>query len=276
MIADKYKATWVSHSSMGDFLKCPRLYYLRSIYKNPVTKNKMTIMEPALALGQVVHEVIEPLSLLPTKERNLSQLLDNFEISWKGVSGEKGGFKDTKHEEDYKERGKAMLNRVIEHPGPILNKAIKVRSEDLLPPRYLFSKEDNIILCGKIDWLEYLPESDSIHIIDFKTGKWEEKDESLQLPIYHLLASNLQKRPITKISYWYLDRNNEPSGVKLPELSDSYDRVYTVAKRVKLARQLDHFICPKQGCRYCWPYEEILKGKGKVVGKSDYQDIYIL
>jgi len=62
MIADKYKATWVSHSSMGDFLKCPRLYYLRSIYKNPVTKNKMTIMEPALALGQVVHEVIEPLS----------------------------------------------------------------------------------------------------------------------------------------------------------------------------------------------------------------------
>jgi ATP-dependent helicase/DNAse subunit B len=48
-----------------------------------------------------------------------------------------------------------------------LNKALKLTSQDELPPRFLFSKEHNIFLSGKIDWIEYLPEDDSMHIIDF-------------------------------------------------------------------------------------------------------------
>ena len=50
-----------------------------------------------------------------------------------------------------------------------------------------FNEEENIILNGKIDWLEYVPEDDSIRVIDFKTGKNDEKEGSLQLPIYILL-----------------------------------------------------------------------------------------
>ena len=38
---DPYKAVWVSHSSMGDFLKCPRLYYLHNVYKNKNCGSKM-------------------------------------------------------------------------------------------------------------------------------------------------------------------------------------------------------------------------------------------
>src|ERR1035437_4279352 len=34
MAQDKFNAVWVSHSSIGDFLKCPRLYYLHNVYKN--------------------------------------------------------------------------------------------------------------------------------------------------------------------------------------------------------------------------------------------------
>jgi ATP-dependent helicase/DNAse subunit B len=139
------------------------------------------------------------------------------------------------------------------------------------------SEEDDIILCGKIDWLEYLEETDSIHIIDFKTGKNEEDSESLQLPIYLLLATNTQSRKVEKASYWYLEKSSELTPKELPNLAESKDKVLTVARRIKLARQLNHFICPTGGCMKCRPLERILKSEGEKVGVSDTkQDIYIL
>src|SRR3990167_11317573 len=64
MIKDKFSAVWISHSSIGDYLKCPRAYYLKNVYRDPKTNHKITLMQPSLALGQIVHEVIESLSRL--------------------------------------------------------------------------------------------------------------------------------------------------------------------------------------------------------------------
>ena len=272
---DKYKAVWVSHSSISDFLVCPRAYYLRNMYKDPKTGNKITVTSPALSLGQAVHEVIEGLSLLPVEDRLKTSLLEKLDVAWAKATGKLGGFKTKEQEEEYKERGRRMLKRVENNPGPILNKAVKIPSSFI--PNYYLSDEDDIILCGKIDWLEYLESTDSIHIIDFKTGKNEESDESLQLPIYLLLATNTQSRPVTKASYWYLDKNDELTEKELPNIVDSKDKVLTVARRIKLARQLNHFICPTGGCMKCRPLERVLKSEGEKVGTSDTrQDIYIL
>lgn len=273
---DKYKATWVSHSSISDFLACPRAYYLKNVYKDPRTGHKMSIITPALALGQTVHEVLESLSNLPTDERLKISLLKKFDTAWGKVIGKKGGFKNHEQEIEFKDRGVAMLKRVEEHPGPILNKAIKIKSEINLP-NYFLSEEDNIILCGKIDWLEYLEDSDSVHIIDFKTGKGEESDDSLQLPIYLLLVKNTQKRNVTKASYWYINKDHKLTEKKLPKETEAFEKVYDVAKRIKLARQIEHFVCPHKGCMKCTPFERILKGDGEKVGVNDTrQDIYIL
>lgn len=193
-MTDKYKATWVSHSSISDFLACPRAYYLRNVYKDPKTGNKITVTNASLSLGQIVHEVIEELSLLPVDERLEISLVKKYDVAWKKVEGKIGGFKDKDQEIEYKERGVKMLERVEKNPGPILNKAIKIQTDFI--PNYYLSEEDNIILCGKIDWIEYLEKTDSVHIIDFKTGKNEEDESSLQLPIYLLLATNLQSRPV--------------------------------------------------------------------------------
>jgi len=65
MAKDKYTAVWTSHSSIGDFLKCPRAYFLKNMYKDPKTGRKIALVNPALSLGQIVHEVIEGLSVLP-------------------------------------------------------------------------------------------------------------------------------------------------------------------------------------------------------------------
>jgi ATP-dependent helicase/DNAse subunit B len=276
MTPDKYSATWVSHSSISDFLKCPRSYYLRNVYKDPRTGHKMTIMSPPLSLGQAVHEVIESLAILPVEERLKISLVKKLDPVWLKIMGKRGGFKTHQEEMVYRDRGEQMLINLQEDPGPILKKAIKIKSSMNLP-NYWLSEEDNIILCGKIDWLEYEKDSDSVHIIDFKTGKNTEPEDSLQLPIYLLLATNTQSKKVSGASYWYLDRDDGIVEKKLPDIRESFEKIYTVARRIKLARQINHFKCPKGGCFACRPYERILKGDGEKVGVSDTkQDMYIL
>ena len=183
MAPDKYSATWVSHSSISDFLKCPRNYFLRNVYKDPRTGHKMTIMSPPLTLGQAVHEVIESLAVLPVGERLKVSLVKKLDSVWPKVAGKRGGFKNHEIEIEYRDRAVQMLINLQEDPGPILKKAIKIKSSMGLP-NYWLNEEDKIILCGKIDWLEYEEKNDSVRIIDFKTGKNEEPEDSLQLPIY--------------------------------------------------------------------------------------------
>lgn len=273
---DEYSATWVSHSSISDFLKCPRSYYLRNVYKNPKTGHKMTIVTPPMALGAAVHEVIESLAGLPAEERLKVSLVKKLDPVWQKVSGEKGGFKNFQEESEFKNRARQMLINLQENPGPLVKKAIRIKS-DMNLPHFWLNKEDGIILAGKIDWLSYSEETDSVEIIDFKTGRNEEKEDSLQLPIYLLVATNTQSKKVTGAYYWYLDKDEGMVEKNLPDEDASYKKVYAVAKRIRLARKINHFKCPTDGCWACRPYERILKGEGKLVGVSSTgQDIYTL
>ena len=273
---DKFTATWVSHSSIGDFLKCPRAYYLNNVYKNPETGRKIQLMSAPLALGGAVHEVLESLSVIPTQDRFKKSLIEKFNYVWQKYQGEKGGFSSDEQEREYQERGQKMLRKVMDKPGMLNNLAIKIK-EDL--PHYWLSDADNIILCGKVDWLEYLKDEDAVHIIDFKTSKREDQGGSLQLPIYHLLVHNTQQRKVVKASYWYLDLYDEPVEQDLPDLIEAHEEILTIAKKIKLARKLERFKCPQGegGCRHCKPLEKVIAGEAKKVGVSEYnQDVYVL
>jgi ATP-dependent helicase/DNAse subunit B len=280
MAKDPYSAVWVSHSSMGDFLKCPRAYYLHNVYKDPNSNRKINIVNPALALGVAVHEVVENLANFKTEERFNHSLIDDLEKAWEKVSGKWGGFNSLEEEAEVKARAVSMIKRVENNPGLLAMKAVKIKeNESGMPPHFYLSEEENIILCGKIDWLVWKPEDDSVHILDFKTGKNEENEDSLQLPIYQLLLKKLQKRKVTGASYWYLDKDDNPVEVDLPNLDESYRKVFEVAKRVKDARQKGEFNCPKgeEGCFYCKPFEKILKGEAEYIGKGEMrQDLYMI
>jgi ATP-dependent helicase/DNAse subunit B len=273
---DKYTATYVSHSSISTFLNCPRAYFLKNVYKDPKTGHKIKIMAPSLALGQAVHEVIESLSEIKTDLRFKTPLLEKFEQVWKKLSGKKGGFFDKDSEFKYYTRGQAMLSRVQNNPGPIGDLAIKI-NQDL--PQYWLSEKDNIILCGKIDWLKYYPDTDTVEIIDFKTSKYEEATDSLQLPIYHLLATHCQSRLVTAASYWYLESSDTLTPKELPDLVESEAKILKIAQKIKLQRALQKFDCPagEAGCRDCRDYEKVLRGEAEFVGLDDYNaDVYIL
>lgn len=274
---DKYSALWLSHSSMSDFLKCPRLYYLVNVYKNPLSGRKITIMNPHLALGQVVHGILEDLALLPAEERFRAPLVHKLDAAWTAVTGKKGGFLDDEKETVFKQKAREMLQRIQDNPGPLLNKAVRLKQE---LPFYWLSEELSMILCGKVDWIEYLQETDSIHVLDFKTGGKRERESSLQLPIYLLLLRNTQNRPVSKMSYWYLQLDDSPEEVSLPQTEQAHEEIMKIAKRIKLARQLNHFSCSldeKTGCKHCAPYEAVVKGRGEFVGVGEYnKEMYIL
>jgi len=277
---DKYSAVWVSHSSMGDFLKCPRAYFLHNVYKDPKTGRKINLVNPALSLGQAVHNTLEALKNLPVEARLTRDLLADFTIAWEAVSGKKGGFKNPEEEAEYRQRGREMIERVIKNPGPLNRKTVRLKDgHNGMPPNFFLSEEDNIILCGLIDWLEYVEADDSIKILDFKTGKHDEGEDSLQLPIYLLLLNALQKRPVSGAAYWYLDRADEPVEMTLPDLEEARGKVLGLARQVKTAREKKIFNCPhgEKGCFACQPYEAILKGEAEYLGVGGYgQDIYFL
>jgi len=272
MVQDKFSATWVSHTSIADFLACPRSYYLRHLFRNPKTGHKIQLISPSLALGQVVHRVVESLSLLPTTKRFNTPIMQKFEKTWIMVKGKKGGFINSDQENRYKERGRVMISRIVKNPGPLKNLAVKIKM-DL--PYFWLSDADNIILCGKIDWLEYLPKEDGVHIIDFKTGKGKENQDSLQLPIYHLLVHHCQSRLVHKASYWYLEHSDTPVEKPLPKLEQAREKILKIAKQIKLARLLRRFNCPQGGCRACLPYEAILRDEAEYVGVNGFgQDLF--
>lgn len=277
MPADKFQAVWLSHSSISDFLACPRAYYLKNLYKDPKNRHKIQQMSPALALGGIIHEIVEGLSQLPTDQRFKQSLLVTLKERWPKISGLKGGFSSQEQEERYFQRGEAMLTKVMENPGPLTKLAVKLKA-DL--PYYWLSESDELILCGKLDWLEYLEETDSVHIIDFKTSRTEEKADSLQLPIYYLLAKNCQKRPVTAMSYWYLEFGDGLTSKELPNPTEATQELLKIGKQIKLARQLERFRCPDGagGCRHCQPFERILKGEAQLVGTTTdgRRDVYVL
>lgn len=272
---DKYSAVWVSHSSLSDFIACPRAYYLKNVYKDPNTGHKIQIVGPSLSLGQAVHEVLEALSVLPTNQRFTHSLVQSFDTVWKKVSGKRGGFTSPEQEAIYKNRGEAMIRRVMANPGPIAQLSVKIK-EDL--PYFWLSESDGIILCGKIDWLAYHPDTDSVTIVDFKTSKQEEDSKSLQLPIYCLLVHHCQRRTVDGAAYWYLEFSDELQAKPLPNLDDARDTVLTLAKQVVLARKLGRFVCPEgaHGCRACRPFERILAGEGEFLGTQDRRDLYFV
>lgn len=277
MPKDKYSAVWVSHSSISDFLRCPRAYFLRNVYKDPATGHKITVVSPPLALGAAVHEVIESLAVLPVEERLKISLVKKLDPVWLKFSGKKGGFTNYTDEMGYRDRAIKMLMNLQENPGPVLEKAVKIKTGTMNLPNYFLSEEENIILCGKIDWLKYMEDDDSVHIIDFKTGRNEEREDSLQLPIYLLLATNTQSRKISGASYWYLDRAEGLMEKNLPEIDESYKKVLEIAKKIKEARAKNEFVCPHGGCNACRPLERVLQGEGELVGGSETkQDVYIL
>ena len=255
---------WISHSAISDFGACPKLYYYKSLYRSSLTNNRIQVASPYLTLGSAVHQALEELSGLPPKERFKASLIKRFEKIWKETAGKKGGFVDLDQEEAFKKRGKKMLKKVQDNPHVIENPSYS--SNGSFPKVKLFGDKE-IVLVGNIDWVEILP-SGGLHIIDFKTGKNEEKQGSLQLPIYLILATYNFERPIEKFSYWYLDKDDGPKTVELEPLQSYIPIIREKALSIEKAIEDGQFACQSnyRSCFKCREYDNVVRGSAEYVG----------
>lgn len=264
-------AVFISPSSIGDFDKCPQLYYYRNVYRSP-RGLKIQIINPALALGSAVHGTLDLFLHYPVSERSKNLLTEKFEFTWENLSGEKGGFTSAQQETEYKNRAVEMLERFWK------NEHFKNSERIKLPEFQKTELGNDIVLNGKMDWLE--KEDEIYHLVDFKTGK-EEREDSQQLPIYSVLISGMFKTRNVKASYWYLNKDEDLVDFSLPEIEQTIDYLKKKGEIIKMVRQAKSYRC-QSGGESCWACRDILavaQGKGKLVNMDPVnrkQEIYIL
>ncbi len=264
---------WISYSSISDFNSCLRLYYFKNIYRNPKTGNRIQLINPYLALGSAVHETIDEIINLTPSRRVKTPLLKRYDKVWRRYSGKSGGFISEKQEDEFRKRGSQMIKR-FSKSSLIKKRALKKKND--LPKISLFKGID---LVGSFDWVEVL-KNGNLHIIDFKTGRSQEKSNSWQLPIYQLLAQEEYGKKVDKLSYWYLEKNKKKTFDNKLDIDNFFDKIKEKALEIKEVVDKKSFSCDSRyhRCYWCRPYEEILSGKAEYVGVDSQRgkDIYFL
>ncbi len=263
-------ALWISYTALKDFLKCPRAYYLKNRYRDPKTGNRLQITSAPMTLGSLVHDSIK-WYLMTGRVASRDSVIKQYKNHWLKYRGKRGGFSSREEEADFGKRGLAMLDNFMENAGNLETQA----------PVFDFLKfrlDDKIVLSGKLDFVGEMPDG-SLHILDFKTGSKEEED-STQLHTYAILAeSNLQK-PVSKISYWYLDRESTPKEAVLDELEEKLEWLRDKAFQIKQATLENDWVCIKGDdlCNECKNYQAVIEGKGEFQFSDEAfkKDIYFL
>ena len=255
---------WISHSSLSDFEKCPRLYYLRNIYRDKKFGNnfRIQVANPYLSLGEIVHDAINNYTKrYSPSDRDKDKMMYELSRGWILKKGKIGGFSTESQEKEFKDRSVQMIERFLTNNH--FSKASPYPAPDF-PKKQLFADRD-LVLVGNFDWIE--PVGDGLHIVDFKTGQKEEAEDSLQLPIYSILANENLDEPVLKTSYWYLDKDPEPKEVPMKNLAESLEVVKKKSLAVAAARKENDFSTPKsENCFFCREYEAVLADKAEHVG----------
>ena len=141
-------ALFLSHTSLHDFLNCPRAFFLKNIYRDKKTGYKLQIASPFLTLGSLVHDMIKWF-LEMGRQISKEQLLDRFENHWLKYQGKRGGFTTNQEEESFKSRGREMLDKFFDN-SKILGKMVPPMNF----PKY-FLNEDTVLF-GNLDYIEEL------------------------------------------------------------------------------------------------------------------------
>lgn len=263
-------AIFLSNTSLGDFLNCPRSYYLKNVYRNPKSGYRIQVASPYISLGATVHDAIKWF-LENQDKQSLLKLSDQFRNFWWKYHGKRGGFSSKEEEKLFGQRGLKMLENFLAN----FKKLEKMVQFDKFPK---YPLTENVVLTGNLDYVGQLSDG-SLHVIDFKTGTRNE-DSPLQLYIYGILAENHYGKEVKKMSFWYLDRDTEPKEAVLDPLEKTLEWLVEKGKEVKKALAEQAWVC-KGGdglCRDCRDYRAVLDGKGEFMF-SDHtykKDVYYL
>ncbi|PIS09546.1 hypothetical protein COT75_01015 [Candidatus Beckwithbacteria bacterium CG10_big_fil_rev_8_21_14_0_10_34_10] len=287
-----------SYSKLELFDQCPKAYhftYLDPVYskmKGKLRKEPQNIWF-FYTLGKAIHDALTLYFHLPKDQKTIKGLKEQLQISWRSEAmfsklpplGKWGGFKSIEEERSiYKEALQMLLNfkkgfnekaKIYYLPTNNLNRSIEDYKKLIKP----ISKDYDI--SGKFDLilkedstLGNDKDSDSLVVVDFKTGKREESS-IFQLKFYKLLGELNFKQLIKKASFYYLKTGR----IKEFDLSkeDKNDIKNLVLEKIEKIKAEKKFKTkPSKLCQYCLfrqfcPAKEEIK---KYIGpQEDQEDI---
>lgn len=261
-------ALFISYTGLKDFLKCPRSFYLKNIYRDPKSGYRIQIASAPMTLGSLVHDGIK-WYLQTGRNAAKEAVVAKFRNHWLKYRGKKGGFASNKEEGEFGKKGLKMIDNFFENLG--------VLEENL--PAYDFFRyriDESIVLNGRLDFLGVLPDG-SLHVLDFKTGSKDEED-STQLHTYAIMAESYFQKPVGKISYWYLERDSAPKEAVLDPLEEKLEWLTEKCRQVQEAVKVGEWVCIGGKCQDCKRYEAIIAGEGEFqFSDNDFKkDVYYL
>ncbi len=246
---------FISYTSLSDFLKCPRSYFLKNLYRSPKTGNRIQMASPYLTLGSTVHDSVK--WYLDMKGQvTKKQLEEKFRNLWLKFRGKKGGFETRAQEAEFGKRGLKMLDNFFTNAQNLE----KITHQADFPKLNLF---EDVILMGNFDFVGEKADG-SLHVIDFKTGVTDEKDP-MQLYIYAILAEANLGKSVSSASFWYLDRDDKPREIVLDPLEPKLEWLKEKGKLLKQAINEGVWACKdgEEMCHECKIYTAIISGKGE-------------
>jgi len=246
--------------SLNMFQLCPRQYkfqyidHLGGIYRKS---------RPYFTMGDHVHATLKDfLSVVPVSERNLTRLEDLLREKWRRY---RKGFNDR---EDEKRWGQKALNQLRWFAK---NQDLSV-TPFMVEDYHSVEVTSNIILKGKIDRVDKEAD-DSLHIIDYKTGKMPAEINQLQLHIYALILSKKQDLPPKKASYLYMEAGTlQTIELTAADLAQATSYVIDMVDKICIEKEY-----PATPNIYCWncDFLEICPSKeeaAKFTAKEDELD----
>jgi DNA helicase-2/ATP-dependent DNA helicase PcrA len=202
-----------SFSQLESYSKCPCQYRYAFILKVPVPE------KASLSFGRSLHNTLyqfmypllegnqaQASLFVDTKKRkeeiksqiNLDRLMDLYNDYWQG-----GAYETKKEKEEYYKKGKEALinfyNNLLED---------KLVKPVMLEKKFVLKVGQDSIK-GAIDRVDKL-EDGTVEVIDYKTGRVKDKldtKDKRQLMIYQLALENVLNLKVSKLSYYFLDKD---------------------------------------------------------------------
>jgi len=240
---------YVSPNKLKIWLECPRKYW--HYYIHEPTKYQEP-PRPYYSLGEAIHDTLNSFFSLVPQIRSKERLFDQFELHWGLVKNKEGGFKDIQDEQNFKIRGRRMLENFFEKED---TKTVPYKLSPIRTKYFPLTK--NTMLGGKIDRVD-LQADGTLHIIDYKTGK-EDRDDPHQLSIYDFLVRSWLKKDVSTLSYLHLESGNWSSTIPTDNTRRNIKRfVIETANQIPRGEDKDLFKCSLgTECHHCDHLREI-------------------
>jgi len=279
-----------SVSKLGMFFECPKSYhfhYLDPVYSRMKSelKSRPENIWKFHTLGKAVHNAITIFYHSPPEQRTEERLKEYLKGTWQSeVMWNKkpplekwGGFETIEEERDsYREAilmlknffGIAELEPEIEY---LPTRDLRRSMDDYL--NLITPLNQDFDISGKFDLITRVND-DSLHIVDFKTGK--RKDDDFQLRFYKVLAEENFKKPVKKASYYFLKLGNKRE-FDLEE-GETESIKEEILRKINQIKATDSFKPkPSKLCKYCLfktfcPERETVNQIIGDVREEDYSD----